>query len=96
MSKANVTELRVDDHMKQGDIEDSKMPADYRSDSNMSPVSSNTGEKAQHNTGIDAEVANFFAAQGQKEIGEQIGGCTSENMQLMALRQSSTRLQTSG
>jgi hypothetical protein len=80
MSKANVTELRVDDHMKEGDIEDSKMPDGYRSESNMSPVSSNTGEKEQHNPGIDAEVANFFATQGQKEIGERIESRAGNNM----------------
>jgi hypothetical protein len=70
MAQSGVHELRVDDHMKLGDIEDSKLPAGYKSDSDMSPVSSNTGEKVQHNAGIDAEVANFFAAQGDKPIGE--------------------------
>ncbi|KAG9121118.1 hypothetical protein FRC07_003057 [Ceratobasidium sp. 392] len=68
MSKANVTELRVDDHLKEVDLEDSKMPADYRSDSNMSPVSSTAGGKTQPAAGIDAEVANFFATQGDKKI----------------------------
>ncbi|QRV84106.1 major facilitator superfamily transporter [Ceratobasidium sp. AG-Ba] len=67
MSKTDVTELRVDDNLKQGDIEDAKLHPDYRSDSNMSPVSSNAGGQAHH-AGIDAEVANFFAAQGDKKI----------------------------
>ncbi|KAF8608268.1 MFS general substrate transporter [Ceratobasidium sp. AG-I] len=68
MSKPNVTELRIDDNLKQGDIEDSKVHPDYRSDSNMSPVSSNADGKVQHAAGIDSEVANFFATQGEKPI----------------------------
>jgi hypothetical protein len=70
MSQPAARELRIDDHMKV-DIEDSKLPAGYKSDGEMSPVSSKTGDGAGHNAGIDAEVANFFAAQEGKNIGKQ-------------------------
>lgn len=70
MSQPTTHELRVDDHMKVGDIEESKLPAGYKSGSEMSPVSSNAEGQAKHSAGIDEEVANFFAAQGDKEIGK--------------------------
>ncbi|KAF8756394.1 MFS general substrate transporter [Rhizoctonia solani] len=61
-------ELRIDDHMKVGDIEDSKLPDGYKNDEEMSPVSSKSGDGVGHNAGIDSEVANFFAAQEGKNI----------------------------
>ncbi|CCO29287.1 putative transporter C417,10 [Rhizoctonia solani AG-1 IB] len=67
MSQPAARELRIDDHMKV-DIEDSKLPAGYKNDGEMSLVSSKTGDGAGHNAGIDAEVANFFAAQEGKNI----------------------------
>ncbi|CUA71692.1 putative transporter C1773,15 [Schizosaccharomyces pombe 972h-] [Rhizoctonia solani] len=68
MSQPATHEVRIDEHTKVGDIEDSKIPAGYKSDEEMSPVSSKTGDEVQHTAGIDAEVTNFFAAQGDKPI----------------------------
>ncbi|CAE6341464.1 unnamed protein product [Rhizoctonia solani] len=68
MSQPTAHELRIDDHMKMGDIEDGKLPAGYKSDEEMSPVSSKTADGVDHNAGIDAEVANFFAAREGKNI----------------------------
>ena len=70
MSQPATHELRIDNPTKVEDIEDSKIPAGYKSDEEMSPVSSKSGDGVEQNAGIDVEVANFFATRGEKPIGK--------------------------